>query len=52
MGNRKFPGCPVVRTPLSLPRIWVQSPFGEQLCDAAKQRKKANKLEDRATEII
>ena len=57
MANRKLPGCPVVRTLLSLPRVWVQSPFGEQLCDAAKkkkkkERKKASKLEDRTTEII
>ena len=57
MANRKFPGSPVVMTPLSLPRVWAQPPFGEQLCDAAKKkkkkkRKKANKLEDRTTEII
>lgn len=55
MANRKFPGSPVVMIPLSLLRVWVQPPFGEQLCDAAKKkrkRKKANKLEDRTTEII
>jgi len=40
MANRKFPGCPVVRTLLSLPRVWVQSPFGEQLCAAAKKKDK------------
>ena len=47
MANRKFPGSPVVMIPLSLLRVWVQPPFGEQLCDAAKKkrkRKKANKL--------
>ena len=43
MANRKLPGCPVVRTLLSLPRVWVQSPFGEQLCDAAKKKKKKKK---------
>ena len=40
MANRKFPGSPVVMIPLSLLRVWVQPPFGEQLCDAAKKKEK------------